>query len=318
MEGEVASEGSAESIEAPVESGEVVEADGAPEDGASNGVAEAEADYAEYKVNGEVKKVPRALLKQVEEHLGIPEDEMLGDTSLRQASHQRFREVAEMKKQIESEKEKYASLRQMDPGQLVDALRDEGFDVDALSQEAVIRQIQLEQMSPEERRIMEYEQRMAQLEEQNQSLLTAQQEKEKSARMQVYAEEFSNDFETAFETMGLEPTGSRMARGAHYMLSALEQGVELTPTEAAKMAHDEWRGDIQEFAKAMTPEQAMEFVGEDFLKLLRRADLDRVNASAAPRNTMPENAPRPKREPGKKKMTLDDFQDALERKRDGW
>ncbi len=255
-------------MEAPVEAtmaaesgNEGTEVHEAPKpQGAPKPKAEAkEPEWHEVKVNGQVRRYTTEQLR--------------AKASLAEAAMEKFEKASEFAKKEAAFKEKLAK----DP---IAALLEQGLTADQVRQhmEGWYKKsfIDPEMMTPEQRKIQEYEAKLAKYEEQEKT--TAQQAAEEQERQQMDAtrEAAQKEIIQMLETSGLPKNRFTVARLAFWQRQNLANGYEAPPDVLVQQVKDERAGIIRHDFKEASIEQIQDVLGEDFdafINKVRQYDL---------------------------------------------
>lgn len=258
----------------------------------------------------------------------MPLAEVVANTQRAKASHKRFVEAAEMKKQL--------AQKESDLMQFVEALRGEnpeyllqeiGIDTQSLVQREMQRMAMLEAMTPRERdqHEMKSEREQLQLEkdawEKKKNDHRSQKEQEMlSAEATRWQEKYTNDFTEALGSVGISPQSTAYPKMLEYMAQiaseGLEAGVNLEPADLVQMAQEEWMGKIQGFLGGMEAENLHKFLGEGVGKKFRQYDIERLKGRAAATEA-PRTPRRRKKAAEKKTYNIDEMRALLRQRRMG-
>jgi|GEM_PF-1687419 len=197
------------------------------------------------------------------------------------------REAAQARKEFEAERRFRESLKQ-NPWE---SLEKEGLDkdsLDRLAEERLQKKIELMEMSPEQRRIMELEAKVAADEatrEEQRSLAVARARQiEETRALQSYDQQIGE----AFKASGL-PVSDPYAVGL--IAAKMQQSIRaakagkierpLTAVEAAEKIKGVYRTSVQKFLGSLDPQGIHELLGETSLKALREFDVSKLRSGGA-------------------------------------
>jgi hypothetical protein len=160
-------------------------------------------------------------------------------------------------------------------------------DPTELAKQRVISEFEREQMTPEQRRLMEAEEKLRQLTE----LRTKEEQERKQTQYQeeVHRERsrYENLFvEAAAKELGIEAghplAGAAMARMARIAHSLLDGEVEYTPEQIAQVATEELRGETQHALRSLKGESLLQYVGKDVASEVVKALMAQMGRGTIP------------------------------------
>ena len=176
------------------------------------------------------------------------------------------------------------------------ALRELGVDVRKLSESTILEEIELEKMSPAERRAHELQKK---LDEHESAKQKAEEEKERAAHEQEVArhkDEFANLFLDVMERTGLPKTSGRfvVARMASLYAQNEEAGLESSPEEMAAHVMRGLEAEHRGVLSGLEGDALLERLGPDVVRKVLGAHLAKVNKKRSERGIDPAPAVRPK------------------------
>lgn len=160
------------------------------------------------------------------------------------------------------------------------ALRDLGVDVRKLSESTILEEIELEKMTPAERRAYEAEQKLKGYEAEKQK---AEQERQQAAFEEEKArhqDEFAHLFLSTMEATGLPKASGRFVawRMAHLYQQNEEAGLESSPEEMAAHVMEGLRTEHRGVVSGLEGEALLEFLGPDVVKKVLSIHLQKARA----------------------------------------
>jgi len=233
-------------------------------------------------------------------------EEELSDDEIRvrlQKAHavdKRFAEVANQRKQIE------AALSQLknDPAKALKEIA--GLDLDEWAEKRILERYQ-EAMLPEaEREKAEMQKKLADYERQFEEQKTAAETAKQQAYEQQVFEKTEQEFIQAVETLGYDKGFSRtvlVPMMAEIAESALDYGVELTPSQMAAEANKRLETIHRRQVQGLKGEQLLRYLGDDVVTEAIRAKLAATRGPSAAPSTPPPPARKPVTEAPRKPMT---------------
>lgn len=256
-------------------------------------------------------------VKVYDKEYEVTEDDLKKDWELRQASHVRMQKAAETQNQFEKRMEGYKK----DPWALFNEL---GLDPDQVAEERLLKKLELQMMTPEQKKLYEREQlltnrerQIAALEEEKKKYAEdlAKQEQEQLTYKAI--QEIDQEIGDVLKASGLTPTPRVISRIAEIMLSHLDSsdGERLSADKAYGLARNEMMTEMAEYLGALPPDQLAQVIPKKVLDSLRKSDLDKVRGTdpikrGSSQNKFPSN----QQARGKKTVNTDSFFKRLENK----
>jgi hypothetical protein len=233
-------------------------------------------------------------------------EEELSDDDIRvrlQKSHavdKRFAEVANQRKQIE------AALSQLknDPAKALKEIA--GLDLDEWAEKRILERYQEAMMPEAEREKAEMQRKLADYERQFEEQKTSAESAKQQAYEQQVFEKTEQEFIQAVETLGYDKGFSRtvlVPMMAEIAESALDYGVELTPSQMASEANKRLETIHRRQVQGLKGEQLLKYLGDDVVTEAIRAKLAATRGSAAAPSTPPPAARKPVTDAPRKPMT---------------
>lgn len=190
----------------------------------------------------------------------------------------KFREAAEAKKQVEQFMERF----QQDP---LSILKDKRLPINQreLAEKMLLASLEEEMLTPEQRKLKEYEAKLGEYESKDQAVKREHEERETEQRREIKRQEISQMFTKAMESTPLskDPETAAMAmRDMAMMLrAAKERGIEVSAEDLAQHAQNKYQKAMYSLANQLEGEDLIGFLGEDVIKKIRKADLARLRAN---------------------------------------
>ena len=217
----------------------------------------------------------------------MPESEVLALASAGKVSTQRFQEEAAMRKQAE-ELLKFAKAN---PKQFFEKT---GMNARQWAEEYLMQELQMEAMSPEQRKARENEEKLRKFEsEEKQRAENAQ--KEQLRRMEEqHRQNYDQMFTQALHESGLPKTAYTVKRMAELQLINVKNKYELSSAQLAKLVREDYANEQKSLLGALEGDQLLDFLGADTVKKLSKAQIAKLKArqsasgaSSAPRVSQP-------------------------------
>ena len=240
-------------------------------------------------------------------------DELVRGYGHNSAANARMREAAELKKAAESrEKALMDNIYgwKDNPTSAFDALEKLGIDVDSIAHERVLKKMQLEMMSPEERRAFDMEQELNRYKSREAKEAEAKRQQEILDMRQKSATQLENGI---LDYLQGKPNISPavVGRAVDAMIAAAEDGKDISIEQAFKHAEGcfetERKSIFDAEIRAMLTQGQ---VPKELADLVRKADMKALRQEP-PKRTAPENSTPQAKNVG---QNVDDFFNNMERK----
>jgi hypothetical protein len=188
------------------------------------------------------------------------------------------------------------------------------------AEKKLLKLIELNEMSPEKRELMEERAHRAKLEKERDDRLQKDKWSEGAALREQAHQEIDTKIDTAFKAASLPMTPGRLERVAQLMDASLStEGTLLDPAKALILVQKQMRADTKEILESMTAAEVREFLPKKILDAIRRGDVEDVRAQDPLRRST-RNAAEPQRRASdakNKRMSTDDFFNKLEKRLGG-
>jgi hypothetical protein len=233
-------------------------------------------------------------------------EEELSDDEIRvrlQKAHavdKRFAEVANQRKQIE---EALKTLKS-DPAKALKEIA--GLDLDEWAEQRILERYQEAMMPEAEREKAEMQRKLADYERQFEEQKTAAESARQQAYEQQVFEKTEQEFISAVDQLGYDKGFSRtvlVPMMAEIAESALDYGVELTPSQMAAEANKRLETIHRRQVQGLKGEQLLRYLGDDVVTEAIRAKLAATKGAVAAPQPTPPPARKPTTQEPRKTMT---------------
>ncbi len=179
----------------------------------------------------------------------------------------------------------------------------------------ILREIELQEMSPEKRELMAERAKREKLENDNKT----REERDRDAQMEglrgAAAQEIDTKIDEAFKAARLPMTPSRIERVAQYLDASLStDGALLDPAKALARVQTEMRSDAREVLESLSPAELREFLPKKVLDAIRKGDIEDARSADPMRRSTQNGQARPLSDAKQKRMSTDDYFNKLEKK----
>ena len=166
-----------------------------------------------------------------------------------------------------------------DPANILERLGPKGLEA---AEKFLMKKIQEQMKSPEEREYEMTKAELAKYKEQEKLAKEAEEKQKISAQEAKYAQEFQATIISALEKTGLPKTPDLVKRMAYIMSKNLELGLDLSPEELAHEVRKDQQELIKSLSKDASIEQLLEMLGPDIANKIRKYDLEKLKLKRNP------------------------------------
>jgi hypothetical protein len=271
--GEVSGESVSEG-DAPSEEGEVNDAVPAENENPIEGSPEPEWSWDDHmdrtlttKINGKEQEI--SLARMIQEY------------QKGQAAHEKFEAATQREKQAMSILD---GLRQ-DPAS---ALQKLGLDPFDFAMNYLDQQVKLSEETPEQKQLRELQEYKDQVERERQQSEEIRKQQEQQAQFEAAKQQLDIDISEAMKKHKLFQDTNTVKAIASYMHSANQQGLEMTPDQAARLVAEDHRKFVQHMAK-MGGDDVLGLFGEEVAEKIRKKDLERLKVQEQQTQQQPDD-----------------------------
>jgi hypothetical protein len=231
----------------------------------------AKAEAYEIKFNGKTVKLTK--------------DELLQHASLGLASDERFREGANLKRQAET-----VIGKLKDPKGVIAALQDPALglskdQIKAAFEEWYAREyIDPEQMTPEQIKLRQAEERLKKYEEDEKSREEKKRQEHLDSLTTQAREEIQNQIIEALNTGALPKTNFTMRRLAYWIERNNANNFNAPTAVLVAQVKKDFDSTLREMAQASDGDVLVKLMGDEIIKKIRKYDLDQLKAAREKRN----------------------------------
>lgn len=213
-------------------------------------------------------------------------DELVKRYQLAEAAEERFQSAAKMRQEADSIKQQLAEY-ETDPWAY---MAKHGKDPYQAAEQLLLRKLQWEQMSEEQRALEIEKQKRIELEKRIEDM-TAKERQDALAKAETQAiKEIDDEISEAVTELGVKPTPALIAQIAATLLSYHEAGKQVTAKEVVKRVRDQISTSAREMISSMSVEDLRAFLPKGHLDGLRKAAVDSALAQDPMRSRKPKQA----------------------------
>jgi hypothetical protein len=216
-------------------------------------------------------------------------------TFLKRNSEEVFRKL------YENPKDTLKLLFQQDPARLKSTIED-----------MLLEELEDEMLPEADRNLKKTQKEL----EEYKRLIAEQEEQKQSAQMAALEDHYSNQIETqiidVLENSPLPKNAKTVQRIAFYMHRGAQRGMDLKPSDVLPLVQEDIQDDINAIIKNASPEQLIQLLGEDKLKVIRKQDLQRVKGAmfdGRQQQTGRDDVSTAKQSTGRKTITPEEFRE---------
>lgn len=250
----------------------------------SQGGEEASQESTQPKEAAPKKKVPAfKKFKVGDEEVALSEEDIARDYSKWKAADQKFREAAEARKSVEA----FMKALEEDPESV---LNDKRLPLNRrkLAEKWLLQQIdeELNPPDPRDAKLTEAEKKLKEYEERERKEAEEKQKQEREALREQRKTAISNTLNEAMKSSQLsahpESAAAVLREMAMYMRAARVRGEEVTPQELVEHVHNTRFHQMYTLAHQFEGDELIEFLGEEIVNRIRKADLARIREKRQP------------------------------------
>lgn len=206
----------------------------------------------------------------------LDEDTIVKLAQLGRASNKRFQEAATIRKQAEE----FINLLKQDPRRVLSnpAI---GADPYKLAEDWLIERMEMEKLTPEQQQLRAYEQQIKAYEEEKRAESERKAHDEQQKLIQHHTQMYEQQVTEALASSGLPKTTKTVKRMAEYMYKALENGIDLKPSDVVTLVKQDYIKEITDLFSQTDGDSLLQILANTGIdNKIRKADLARLKAPA--------------------------------------
>lgn len=228
-------------------------------------------------------------------------DELVKGYTHGAAANARMREAAEARKELEAARQRERQLLESmrNPDSIFEIAKRQGIDIDSYMHDRVLKKMQYEMMSPEERASYERDRKLEQYEAREKKEAEARQKAELERMRQHAVTELETNILAHLEKQGGNVSPAVVGRAVDAMIAAMQAGQEISIEEAFKRASGWFERERKSIfdaeiramlEKGEVPKELAEAVRKKDMAALRREPPKRQAPEAQEQKRSPENS----------------------------
>lgn len=236
-------------------------------------------------------EIRKLKLKLDGQEVEMPESEVISLAQQGKVSSQRFNEAAAMKKQAEE----VIKFAKDNPKEF---FKRTGMNARQWAEEYLMEELRVEQMSPEQRKAAENEQKLKQYESERKQQQEQKRQEDMAREQAKHHESYERLFVEALTQSGLPKTAYTIKRMAELQLVNLKKKLDLSPDQLAKLVREDYLNEQKSLLGGYDGDQLLEFLGPDLVKKLSKAQISKLKAKGvkSSSSSATSNTPRKKSE----------------------
>lgn len=211
----------------------------------------------------------------------VEEQELIRRAQLSTAANKRLEESNALKEQVKT-------LFNTIKSKPIEALLDPALGLNKEQLRAAMEEwykrefIDPELLSPEQRKHQELERRLKEYETEKEQTQKSQQEHQLKAQTELAKQDFEKKIITALQTKALPKSEAVIASMARYLELGVKNGLDFSPEMLAETVYNDKLSESQHFLSQFEGEGLLNFLGEEIMNRIRKADLARFKAGKTP------------------------------------
>jgi hypothetical protein len=198
-------------------------------------------------------------------------DDLKAKYSLESASRERFEEAAKLNKQAST----IMNLLKNDPMKLL-THPDLGLNFKELAENYLIGELEKEQMSPEQRSVMDRDNALQQREQELQRREQEIQNQRLAAQEEIFKQKFDKDIAQALIEAGMPKNAQTMMRVVDVLKRLNSADTDIPIKDVVLHVKQEMTNELQSLLGTMDPISLTSLLGEDITKSIRSAEIDKL------------------------------------------
>lgn len=160
-----------------------------------------------------------------------------------------------------------------DPASILKRLGPKGYEY---AEQVLLEKLQNEMLTPEQRKMAEYEAKLKQYEEMERSQKEEQEKSQQSAIEAKHAEHYQKVIIDALDKSGLPKTPDMAKRAAYLLQKNLELGLDLDASDLVSEMKKDVLSMVRGLVGSAEGDQLLEILGQDTAKKIRRHDIQSI------------------------------------------
>jgi hypothetical protein len=264
------------------------------------------------KIKVDNQEYDEALPFEVDENNKEHVEYLKRNLQMSKAASKRMQEASLTKKQAQD----FVAMLQQDPMKVLSDPRVMGEEkFRAIAEAYLTKKIQEQQLTPEQRKSIEMQEKLRNYEENEKKQKDEVQAKQVQQLEEHYAQEYQKTIITALQSSNLPKNPFTVKRMAELMSKNIQHGLELEPNHLAQLVREDYQKELAALIGGSDPDQIIAMFGDEMTNKIRKADLAKLKASQlapqVPRKTNNSIA----QSEGRQKMRPDEYEAYLKNRK---
>lgn len=225
--------------------------------------------------SGTPAEVRRLKLKLDGQDVELPESEVISLAQQGKVAGKRFQEAAALRKQAED----VLRFAKENPTEF---FKRTGMNARQWAEEYLVGELKREQMTPEQKRAAENEEKLRVYEQERKDAKTKKEREDQETLRKQHHDRYDTLFVEALSKSGLPKTAYTIKRMAELQLVNLRKKLDLNADQLTKIVREDYINEQKALFGGMEGDQIIEFLGQDIVKKLSKAQLAKLKAKSSP------------------------------------
>lgn len=151
-----------------------------------------------------------------------------------------------------------------------------GIDFKKMAQDILKEEIDLELMTPEQRKLHEATKKLEELENEKKTATEKQKSDQMKAAVKMHNENYERDITETLKTSGLPKTRETVQKIAYYLSEGLKQDVVLKAADVIHLVKKDYDSAVKNLFQAVSGDELIAFLGDDNVKKVNEALMRKI------------------------------------------
>lgn len=208
---------------------------------------------------------------------GVTMEQLIRDRQKYEAANKRFQEAKDLYAKGEMSQKQLKEFVGYMKNNTAEAMKHLGIDPRQFAESLLMEAIQYEQLSPEQRELMDAKKRLSTYESEAKTRAEQEKRSEFQRQVQVERERYDKEFAKALQAADIDQDPYAVARLAQYMQAALKSGKrDASPMDFVEHLKSDFHKQSLGYLKRLSAEKLLETIPAEIIDKIRKADLARV------------------------------------------
>jgi hypothetical protein len=207
-------------------------------------------------------------------------EQLVRDRQKYEAANKRFQEAKDLYAKGELSQKQLKEFVGYMKNNTAEALKHLGIDPRQFAESLLMEAIQYEQMSPQQRELIEAKKKLSTYETEAKTRQEQEKRSEFQKQVDVERKRYDQEFAKALQSADLDPDPFVLARLAQYMQGALKAGRrDVTPMDFVENLKQDFHKQSVGYLKRLSGEKLLEMIPAEIIDKIRKADMARVKSA---------------------------------------